>query len=176
MRERQRAAYRPGRFASTIGDFVNGGPLRTWWPADRPWLRLGSKILDSVVLFYGSDAVGTYTVISHFPKFVLRDSERSRLYERLATGTKLLLTVHTVGRVLPVFSFTDFLPIWMSSVQRGPLWRSSCSGPPSGLQRRWLFGPLWSVRRVVHTYSFPRRYTGILLRVGLVAKNRWQVH
>ena len=43
------------------------------------------------------------------------------------------------------------------------------------LRRRWLFGPLWSVRRVVHTYSFPRRCTGILLRVGLVAKNRWQV-
>ena len=28
---------------------------------------------------------------------------------------------------------------------------------------------------VVHTYSFPRRCTGILLCVGLVAKNRWQV-
>ena len=43
------------------------------------------------------------------------------------------------------------------------------------LRRRWLFGPLWSVRRVVHTYSFPRRCTGILLRVGLVAEKRWQV-
>ena len=33
----------------------------------------------------------------------LRDapSERWRLYERLATGTKLLLTVHAVARVLP---------------------------------------------------------------------------
>ena len=28
---------------------------------------------------------------------------------------------------------------------------------------------------MVHTYSFPRRCTGILVRVGLVAKNRWQV-
>ena len=37
-------------------------------PADRPRLRLGGKILDSVVVFYGSDAVGT--VISRFPKFV----------------------------------------------------------------------------------------------------------
>ena len=81
--------------------------------ADRPRLRLGGKILDSVY----SDAVGT--VISHFPKFLLRDSERWRLYERLATGTKLLLTVHAVGRVLPVFSLTVFLPIWTSSVQRG---------------------------------------------------------
>ena len=43
------------------------------------------------------------------------------------------------------------------------------------LRRRWLFGPLWSVRRVVHAYSFPRRCMGILLHVGLVAKNRWQV-
>ena len=48
----------------------------------------------------------------------LRDSERWRLYERLATGTKLLLTVHAVRRVLPVFSSTVFLPIWTSSVQR----------------------------------------------------------
>ena len=35
---------------------------------DRPRLRLGGKILDSVEVFYGSDADGT--VISHFPKFV----------------------------------------------------------------------------------------------------------
>ena len=71
-------------------------------PADRPRLRLGGKILDSVVVFYGSDAVG----YRHFSlsEVSLRDSERWRLYERLATGTKLLLTVHAVGRVLPVFS------------------------------------------------------------------------
>ena len=36
--------------------------------ADRPQLRLGGKIVDSVVVFYGSDAVGAVT--SHCPKFV----------------------------------------------------------------------------------------------------------
>ena len=86
-------------------------------PIGRGCGRLGGKILDSVVVFYGSDAVGT--VISHFPKFVCVIQNVEKL-TRLASliGTKLLLTVHAVGRVLPV-SFTVFLPIWTSSVQRG---------------------------------------------------------
>ena len=86
-------------------------------PTDRPRLRLGGKILDSVYGFLWEWCCW----YRHFSlsEVRLRVSERWRLYERIATGTKLLLTVHAVGIVLPVFSLTVFLPIWTLSVQRG---------------------------------------------------------
>ena len=78
---------------------------------------MGGKILDSA----GSFVWEWCCFYRHFSlsEVRLRDSERWRLYERPATGTKLLLTVHAVGRVLSVFSFTVILLIWTPSVQRG---------------------------------------------------------